>query len=79
MSAKTAGNCGCPSDLTDQEWSHVGRPSRWGNVAPFKRTVNVRQVVNGLMDILSTGCQWRAIPEDLPPHSTVYDCFELWS
>ena len=31
------------------------------------------------MDILSTGCQWRAIPKDLPPRSTVYDYFELWS
>ena len=44
-----------------------------------KRTVNVREVVNGLMYILSTGCQWRAIPKDLPPRSTVYDYFELWS
>ena len=38
-----------------------------------KRTVDVREVVNGLMYILSTGCQWRAIPKDLPPRSTVND------
>ena len=31
------------------------------------------------MYILSTGCQWRAIPKGLPPRSTVYDYFELWS
>ena len=42
-------------------------------------TVNVREVVNGLMYILSTGCQWRAIPKDLPPRSTLYDYFDLWS
>ena len=30
------------------------------------------------MDILSTGCQWRAIPKDLPPRSTLYDYFDLW-
>jgi transposase len=30
------------------------------------------------MDVLSTGCQWRAIPKDLPPRSTVYDYFDLW-
>ena len=36
-------------------------------------------VVNGLMYILSTGCQWRAIPKDLPPKSTIYDYFELWT
>ena len=29
--------------------------------------------------ILSTGCQWRAIPKDLPPRSTLYDYFDLWS
>jgi putative transposase len=32
-----------------------------------KRTVNVCEVMNGIMHILSTGCQWRAIPKDLPP------------
>ena len=41
--------------------------------------VVVREVINGLMYILSTGCQWRAIPKDLPPRSTLYDCFDLWS
>ena len=41
--------------------------------------MTVREVVNGLMYILSTGCQWRAIPKDLPPRSTVYDYFDLWS
>jgi transposase len=31
------------------------------------------------MYVLSTGCQWRAIPKDLPPKSTVYDYFDLWT
>ena len=44
-----------------------------------RRTVSVREVVNGLMYVLSSGCQWRAIPKDLPPRSTVYDYFDLWS
>jgi transposase len=65
--------------LTNEEWALVAPlippPKPGGN----KRTVNVREVVNGLMYILSTGCQWRAIPKDLPPRSTVYDYFELWS
>ena len=39
----------------------------------------MREVINGLMYVLSTGCQWRAIPKDLPPRSTVYDYFDLWS
>jgi transposase len=68
-----------PSDLTDEEWAHVEPlippAKRGGN----KRTVNLREVVNGLMYVLSTGCQWRAIPKDLPPRSTVRDYFDLWS
>ena len=44
-----------------------------------RRHVVVREVINGLMYILSTGCQWRAIPKDLPPRSTLYDYFDLWS
>ena len=52
-------------------------------IAPAKRGGNrrhvvVREVVNGLMYILSTGCQWRAIAKDLPPRSTLYDYFDLW-
>jgi transposase len=43
-----------------------------------KRTVNLREVVNGLMYVLSTGCQWRALPKDLPPRSTVNGYFCLW-
>lgn len=41
--------------------------------------MNLREIVNGLMYILSTGCQWRAIPKDLPPRSTLHDYFDLWS
>ena len=68
-----------PSDLTDEEWAHVEPlipPARRGGA---KRTVNLREVLNGLMYVLSTGCQWRAIPKDLPPRSTVYDYFDLLS
>jgi transposase len=55
-----------PSDLTDEEWWLVGplipAAKRGGN----KRTIDVREVVNGIMYILSTGCQWAALPKDLP-------------
>ena len=56
-----------PSDLTDDEWGLVEPLIRPGKTGGGKRTVNMREVVNGLMYILSTGCQWRAIPKDLPP------------
>ena len=68
-----------PSDLTDGEWAlvkpEIPRAKRGGN----KRTVDEREVVNGLMYVLSMGCQWRAIPKDLPPRSTVHGYFDLWS
>ena len=66
-----------PSDLTDEEWSLVAPlipPARRGG---NKRHVNVREIVNGLMYVLGTGCQWRAIPKDLPPRSTLHDYLEL--
>jgi transposase len=67
-----------PSDLTDEEWSLVGPlippAKRGGN----RRTVDVREVVNGIMYILSTGCQWSALPKDLPPRSTVNSYFLRW-
>lgn len=68
-----------PSDLTDEEWAHIAPlipPARRGG---NRRHVDEREVVNGLMYILSTGCQWRAIPKDFPPRSTLYDYFDLWS
>jgi transposase len=68
-----------PSDLTDDEWALI-KPlippaKRGGN----RRHVDEREIVDGLMYILSTGCQWRALPKDLPPRSTVHDYFDLWS
>jgi transposase len=44
-----------------------------------KRTVSAREIVNGLMCILSTGRQWPAVPKDLPPRATIHDCFDVWS
>ena len=68
-----------PSDLTDEEWSLIGPlippAKRGGN----KRSVDERAVVNGVMYILSTGCQWAALPTDLPARSTVNDYFRLWA
>ena len=44
-----------------------------------RRSVNVREVLNGIFYILWTGCQWKAPPKDLPPKSTVHDYLELWN
>ena len=43
-----------------------------------RRTVNIREVLNGIFYVLMTGCQWRALPKDLPPRSTVHEYLGLW-
>jgi transposase len=67
-----------PSDPTDEEWAIVGPlippAKRGGN----RRTVDERAAVDGVMDILSTGCRWAALPKDLPPRSTVNDHLRRW-
>ena len=68
-----------PSDLTDEEWALAEPLIPPGKRGGGRRTVSMREVMNGLLYILSTGCQWRAIPKDLPPRSTLYDYFDLWS
>jgi transposase len=68
-----------PSDLTNDEWSHVEPlipPAKRGG---RKRSVEPREIVNGLMYVLSTGCQWRYVPKDLPPKSTLFGYFDLWN
>ncbi len=40
--------------------------------------MNVREVLNAIFYVLSTGCQWAALPRDLPPRSTVWDYLDLW-
>ena len=67
-----------PSDLTDAEWELVKpfiRPAKRGG---RPRSVDIREVLNAIFYVLSTGCQWNAIPSDLPPRSTVWDYLDLW-
>jgi transposase len=67
-----------PSDLTDEEWAIIKLmipPAKRGG---RKREVDMREVFNGVMYVLSTGCQWRYLPKDLPPKSTVYRYFCDW-
>ena len=67
-----------PSDLTNAEWALVEPmipPARRGG---RPRNVNVREVLNAIFYVLSTGCQWNALPKDLPPKSTAHYYFMLW-
>src|SRR6476469_7837324 len=66
-----------PSDVTDAQWAliepHIpvypgGRP----------RKTDLRDVVDAIFYVLRTGCQWRYLPKDFPPKSTVWRYFDEW-
>lgn len=67
------------SDLTDAEWRLIApllpAPSRIGR----PRRTDLRLVVNAILYMASTGCQWRQLPKDFPPYSTVQGYFYDWS
>ena len=68
-----------PSDLNDAEWALIAAlipPARRGG---RRRSVNVREIINAIFYVLSTGCQWQALPKDLPPRSTAHFYFMLWN
>ena len=66
------------SDTTDAEWAIIGPllppPSRLGR----PREVDFREVLNGILFVLRSGCQWRMLPKDCPPRSTVQRYFYRW-
>jgi transposase len=68
-----------PSDLTDAEWALAAPLIPAAKPGGRSRTVDVREVLSGIFYVLATGCQWRALPKDLPPKSTVHDYLTLWT
>ena len=66
------------SDLTDREWSIMEPfipPAKSGG---RPRTTDMREVVNAILYVGGSGCQWRALPRDFPPASTVRGYFHDW-
>jgi putative transposase len=66
------------TDMTDAEWRLIARrlPARCRRGRP--REVDLREVVQAILYILSSGCQWRALPREFPPYSTVQSYFYAW-
>jgi transposase len=77
---RAADRCGLryPSDLTDAEWALIESAIPPAKRGGRPREVNVREVLNAIFYVLSTGCQWQALPKDLPPKSTAHYYFMLW-
>src|SRR3974377_1985602 len=57
------------SDLTDEEYALIEQ------FLPPERSISRRSLINGILYILTTGCQWRHLPKDFPPKSTTHDYF----
>ena len=66
------------SDMTDAEWAVIARQLPRRHRLGRPREVDLRQVLQAILYILSTGCQWRALPKEFPPYSTVQGYFYAW-
>lgn len=67
------------SDQTDEEWAVVEPMMPTGLRLGRPRTTSLRAVVDALLYMAATGCQWRQLPKDFPPYSTVQGYFYAWS
>jgi transposase len=66
------------SDVTDEEWAVIEGLLPASKTLGRPRTTVLREVVNALLYMLATGCQWRLLPKDFPPFSTVQRFFYRW-
>ncbi len=67
-----------PSDLTDAQWRLIERRIPPAKPGGRRRSVDMREVMNGVLYLVRTGCSWRQLPHDFPPWGTVhyyYRCF----
>jgi putative transposase len=67
-----------PSDLADQEWAILESLIPPAKPGGHPRTVDMREVLNAILYLDRTGCQWRALPRDFPPWPTVWTYFRAW-
>jgi putative transposase len=67
-----------PSDLTDQQWAILEPLVPPAKPGGHPRTTDMREVINAILYLDRTGGQWRALPHDFPPWSTVWTYFRTW-
>ncbi len=67
-----------PTDLTDEQWALVAPLLAKARGPGHPQEVSLRLVVNALLYLLRTGCQWRMIPRDFPNWNTVRYHFDEW-
>lgn len=67
-----------PSDLTDEQWGLMQIVVPEAKPGGRPRSVDMREVINAMLYVNRSGCQWDMLPHDLPPKSTVYEYFAAW-
>lgn len=68
-----------PTDLTDEQYALIEPLLPKAKSTGRKATISRREIVNALLYKVKTGCQWRALPHDLPHHKTVYTYLTWWT
>lgn len=66
------------SDLKDEAWTILERQLPRAKEGGRPRSVDMREILNGIFYLLRTGCSWRLLPHDLPNWKTVYGYFRSW-
>lgn len=66
---------GYPSDLTDKQWELIREFFEGENRGKHLRKHEKRQLINGVLYVVKTGCQWRQLPHDFPPYTTVWNFY----
>jgi putative transposase len=67
-----------PTDLTDAQWDELAPLLPPAKRRGRRRTLSQREVVNGILYIVRTGCAWRMVPHDFPPWGTLWWYFRCW-
>ena len=67
-----------PSDVSEREWAILEPLIPPAKPGGHPRTTNMREVINAILYLEQTGCQWRALPPEFPPWSTVRNYYNRW-
>ncbi len=67
-----------PSDLTNEQWKLIEPLLPPAKTGGRPRSTDLRQVINGILYLVRTGCSWRMLPRDFPPWPTVHDYYRKY-
>ena len=67
-----------PTDITDEQWKIIEPLFPTAKFGGRPRTIDIREIVNAILYLLKSGCDWRLLPHDFPNWKTVYEYFRNW-